>query len=244
MIHYDLKHNIAFVIYGKMKNYSILLVDDDEDILEFLEYNFKKSGYDVHLATNGDDALKIAYDINPDVIILDIMMKGMDGIQVCEKLNENRGNLKSMIMFLSARGEDFSQIAGFESGADDFVVKPINPKLLIKRVEALVRRRDNTVYSNDENSILQIGHIKIDREKYLVYSNDIPYIVPRKEFRLLELLASNPGKVFHRDEIYDKVWGDAFVGDRTIDVHIRKLREKLGDATIVTVKGVGYKLNV
>lgn len=227
-----------------MTENTILLVDDDEDILEFLEYNFKKAGYSVNHATNGDDAIKHALDINPDVIILDIMMKGMDGIQVCEKLNENRDELKSMIMFLSARGEDFSQIAGFESGADDFVVKPINPKLLIKRVEALIRRSKNTENSQGENSILQIGHIKIDREKYLIYSNDIPHVVPRKEFSLLELLASNPGKVFHRDEIYNKVWGDAFVGERTIDVHIRKLREKLGDTTIVTVKGVGYRLNV
>lgn len=227
-----------------MKNYSVLLVDDDEDIIEFLEYNFKKEGYDVFTAYNGNEAIKIAIDQNPTVIILDIMMKGMDGIQVCEKLHELKDQVTGMKMFLSARGEDFSQMAGFDSGADDFVVKPINPKLLIKRVEALIRRRSNVSSSDNNESIIQIGPIKIDKDKYLIYKDDVSIVLPRKEFGLLDLLASNPGKVFHRDEIYDKIWGDAFVGDRTIDVHIRKLREKLGDDIIVTVKGVGYKLNV
>jgi len=227
-----------------MDSKSILLVDDDEDILEFLEYNFKKENYIVYTAKEGVSAIKIAKDKNPDVIILDIMMNGMDGIQVCEKLNEMKSEITGVKMFLSARGEDYSQIAGFDSGADDFVVKPINPKLLIKRVEALLRRGSSTQIENPSASILKFNNLKIDRDKYIVYRDGKEIILPRKEFNLLELLASKPGKVFQREEIYDTVWGDAYVGDRTIDVHIRKLREKLGDDLIVTVKGVGYKLEI
>lgn len=227
-----------------MDSKSILLVDDDEDILEFLEYNFKKENYIVYTATEGVTAIKIAKEKNPDVIILDIMMNGMDGIQVCEKLNEMKSEITGMKMFLSARGEDYSQIAGFDSGADDFVVKPINPKLLIKRVEALLRRGSSTQIENPSASILKFNNLKIDRDKYIVYRDGKEIILPRKEFNLLELLASKPGKVFQREEIYDTVWGDTYVGDRTIDVHIRKLREKLGDDLIVTVKGVGYKLEI
>jgi two-component system, OmpR family, alkaline phosphatase synthesis response regulator PhoP len=221
---------------------SVLLVDDDEDILEFLEYNFVKEGYTVFTSINGEKAIEIAIKKNPSVIILDIMMKGMDGIQVCEKLHEMRDKITGMKMFLSARGEDYSQIAGFESGADDFVVKPINPKLLIKRVDALLRRKMGSE-SKSEN-IVQISSLMIDRERYIVTYNGESIVLPRKEFNLLELLASKPGFVFKRDEIYDKVWGDAYVGDRTIDVHIRKLREKLGEGLIVTVKGIGYKINI
>ncbi len=225
-----------------MKVNSVLIVDDDEDILEFLEYNFKKENFIVYTATNGVDAISLAKQNNPSVIILDIMMNGMDGIQVCEKLHEIRNEVTGMKMFLSARGEDYSQIAGFDSGADDFVVKPINPKLLIKRVESLIRRNTANSQVNAAEDLLTINNLVIDREKFIVTHGNEQILLPRKEFNLLELLASTPGKVFTRDEIYDKVWGDAFVGDRTIDVHIRKLREKLGDEAIVTVKGVGYRL--
>ncbi len=223
---------------------SILLVDDDEDILEFLEYNFKKEDYKVFTATNGEDAIKIAKEKNPSIIILDIMMKEMDGIQVCEKLHELKDEVTGIKMFFSARGEDYSQIAGFDSGADDFVVKPVSPKLLMKRVEALLRRGKNNKLSNDSENIQRIDQLVIDKDKYVVSFDGKSIVFPRKEFKLIELLASKPGKVFTRDEIYDKIWGDAFVGDRTIDVHIRKLREKLSDDLILTVKGVGYKLNV
>jgi two-component system alkaline phosphatase synthesis response regulator PhoP len=225
-----------------MDSKSVLLVDDDEDILEFLEYNFKKENYIVYTAKDGVSAIIIAKEKNPDVIILDIMMNGMDGIQVCEKLNEMKSEITSMKMFLSARGEDYSQIAGFDSGADDFVVKPINPKLLLKRVAALLRRGVINNGTEVSKNILRLNNLIIDRDKFIVYRDNKEIVLPRKEFNLLELLASNPGKVFQREEIYDIVWGDAFVGDRTIDVHIRKLREKLGDDLIVTVKGVGYKL--
>ncbi|MBS4013763.1 MAG: response regulator transcription factor [Bacteroidetes bacterium] len=228
-----------------MNKKSILLVDDEEDILEFLEFNFSASGYDVFTANNGKDAIDIAVKKKPDVIILDIMMTGMDGIQVCEKLKEIGQNNDSLIMFFTARGEDYSQIAGFDAGADDFVVKPISPKVLIKRVEALLKRKgkiekeEEIIVSDD----IKIGKLVIDREQYQINLNGKVIILPRKEFNLLELLASKQGKVFTRDEIFDGVWGDTFIGDRTIDVHIRKLREKLGEESIVTVKGIGYKIN-
>jgi two-component system, OmpR family, alkaline phosphatase synthesis response regulator PhoP len=222
---------------------TVLLVDDDDDIIEFLEYNFKKAGYIVFSASDGNSAYEIALKQNPDIIIIDIMMKGMDGIQLCEKLSSAKDKISSMKMFLSARGEDYSQIAGFESGADDFVVKPVNPKVLIKRVEALLKRRSSGDLDNANSKLEARGGFMIDKEKYLIYLNGKSFVLPRKEFNLLELLASIPGKVFQREEIYDKVWGDAYVGDRTIDVHIRKLREKLGDDVIVTIKGVGYKFN-
>lgn len=227
-----------------MENYSVLLVDDDEDIIEFLEYNFKKAGYEVYSAMDGLSGLNLAIEKNPSVIILDIMMKGMDGIQLCEELNKRKDQITGMKMFLTARGEDFSQIAGFDSGADDFVVKPINPKVLLKRVEALLRRNSNLNSTESSDTVISIGNLKIDKEQYLVWKNGKSIVLPRKEFKLLEMLASKPGKVFHRDEIYDSIWGDAYVGDRTIDVHIRKLREKIGDDLIVTVKGVGYKLEI
>lgn len=223
---------------------SILLVDDDGDILEFLEYNFKKEGYKVFTAKNGVDAIRIAREKNPSIIILDIMMKGMDGIQVSEKLNEYKDEVTGLKMFLSARGEDYSQIAGFDSGADDFVVKPVSPKVLLKRVEALLKRAVTSKSTNIKTNVQVVNDLTIDKDKYVVTYKNTSVSLPRKEFKLVELLAGIPGKVFTRDEIYDKIWGDAFVGDRTIDVHIRKLREKLGDDLITTVKGVGYKLNV
>jgi two-component system, OmpR family, alkaline phosphatase synthesis response regulator PhoP len=227
-----------------MKEKSVLLVDDDEDILEFLEYNFKKENFIVYTANEGISAIKIAREKNPSVIILDIMMNGMDGIQVCEKLNEMKAEITGKKMFLTARGEDFSQIAGFDSGADDFVVKPVNPKVLIKRVEALLRRDGDNANLSEGEGKQKVCNLIIDKEQHIVYRDNKPVLLPKKEFVLLELLASKPGKVFSREEIFDKVWGDSFVGDRTIDVHIRKLREKLGDDLIVTLKGVGYKLEV
>jgi two-component system, OmpR family, alkaline phosphatase synthesis response regulator PhoP len=228
-----------------MKNISILIVDDDDDILEFLQYNFKKNNFTVFTATNGKDGIDIAIKKKPDVIILDIMMDGMDGIQTCEKIRKIGKSNDSIIMFLSARGEDYTQIAGFDAGADDFVVKPINPRVLIKRVEALLKRKkDQTDFKAQTSSkITKIGTLIIDREKYEIVINDINIVLPRKEFNLLELLASKQDKVFTREEIFDTVWGDTFVGDRTIDVHIRKLREKLGEQSITTVKGIGYKIN-
>ncbi len=228
-----------------MKNKSILIVDDDPDILEFLQYNFCKNNYTVYTATNGKKGFEIALNKKPDLIILDVMMEGMDGIQTCEKIREIGKSNDSLIMFLTARGEDYTQIAGFEAGADDFVAKPINPKVLLKRVEALLKRnKDLTVLKNQTSANLkQIGKLTIDREKYEIVFNNSVIILPRKEFNLLELLASKPEKVFTRDEIYDSVWGDSFVGDRTIDVHIRKLREKLGEGSISTIKGIGYKIN-
>jgi two-component system, OmpR family, alkaline phosphatase synthesis response regulator PhoP len=228
-----------------MKKKSILLVDDEEDILEFLEYNFTANGYDVFTATNGKDAIDIAIDKKPDVIILDIMMSGMDGIQVCEKLREIKQTGNSLILFFTARGEDYSQIAGFDAGADDFVTKPVSPKILLKRVEALFKRRGNIeiIDTDSTNNECIMGNLIIDREQYQIIYKGKTIVLPRKEFNLLELLASKQGKVFTRDEIFDGIWGDTIIGDRTIDVHIRKLREKLGEESIITVKGIGYKIN-
>ncbi|MFB0925226.1 MAG: response regulator transcription factor [Vicingaceae bacterium] len=217
----------------------ILLVDDEPDIIEFLGYNLTKEGYDVTTSMNGKEAIEIAKQINPDLIILDVMMPEMDGIETCHELRNTEGLKDVLIAFLSARGEDYSQVAGFDAGADDYITKPIKPRLLISRVKAILRRASDggkAVVSETNNGI------KIDREKYLVYKDDKELSFPKKEFELLALLLSKPGKVFTREVILSSVWGgDVVVGDRTIDVHIRKLREKLGDNYIKTVKGVGYK---
>jgi two-component system alkaline phosphatase synthesis response regulator PhoP len=217
----------------------ILLVDDEPDIIEFLGYNLTKEGYDVTTSMNGKEAIEIAKQINPDLIILDVMMPEMDGIETCHELRNTEGLKDVLIAFLSARGEDYSQVAGFDAGADDYITKPIKPRLLISRVKAILRRASDggkAVVSETNNGI------KIDREKYLVYKDDKELSFPKKEFELLALLLSKPGKVFTREIILSSVWGgDVVVGDRTIDVHIRKLREKLGDNYIKTVKGVGYK---
>jgi two-component system alkaline phosphatase synthesis response regulator PhoP len=217
----------------------ILLVDDEPDIIEFLGYNLTKEGYDVTTSMNGKEAIEIAKQINPDLIILDVMMPEMDGIETCHELRNTEGLKDVLIAFLSARGEDYSQVAGFDAGADDYITKPIKPRLLISRVKAILRRASDggkAIVSETNNGI------KIDREKYLVYKDDKELSFPKKEFELLALLLSKPGKVFTREVILSSVWGgDVVVGDRTIDVHIRKLREKLGDNYIKTVKGVGYK---
>lgn len=220
--------------------HKILLVDDEADILEFLSYNLKKEGYVVFTANNGKEAVAIAKKENPNLIILDVMMPDMDGIETCREIRELQGLKDVMIAFLTARNEDYSQIAGFEVGADDYINKPIKPRVLISRIKALLRRSGSLTPTPTTKS--EMGGIKIDRERYLVMKGDLEFNLPKKEFELLDLLASKPGKVFTREVILDKVWGgDVVVGDRTIDVHIRKLREKLGEDFIKTVKGIGYK---
>ena len=216
----------------------ILIVDDEPDILEFLGYNLRKEGYAVTTASNGNDAIDIAKKHIPQLIILDVMMPGLDGMETCAELRKDPQLKNTIITFLTARNEDYAQIAGFDVGADDYINKPIKPKVLISRVKALLRR--SAPNENVEQN--EIGGLQIDRERYLVRRGNEEIIFPRKEFELLALLVTKPGKVFTRDEILTKVWGgDVVVGDRTIDVHIRKLREKLGDEYIKTVKGVGYK---
>jgi two-component system alkaline phosphatase synthesis response regulator PhoP len=218
--------------------HKILLVDDEEDILEFLSYNLKKEGYKVFTALNGEEGLDVAKKELPNLILLDVMMPGIDGIEVCREIRGIPGLKDVLIAFLSARSEDYSHIAGFDAGADDYINKPIKPRVLLSRIKALLRRGQPVKDSIPED----LGGIRIDRESYLVFKEDQEISLPRKEFELLSLLASKPGKVFAREDILNKVWGgEVVVGDRTIDVHIRKLREKLGEDYIKTVKGVGYK---
>jgi len=224
-------------------SYKILLVDDEADILEFLSYNLKKAGYTVLTASNGRDAIKLAKQFMPHLIILDVMMPEMDGIETCEEIRKQPLLTNTVIAFLTARSEDYSQIAGFEAGADDYIAKPIKPKVLLSRVSALLKRfgRSEDGESSEKN-IIRMGDLAIDREKYTVSFHGKELPLPRKEFALLLLLISKPEKVFTRDEIYTSIWGDTIVvGDRTIDVHVRKLREKIGEDYIRTVKGVGYK---
>jgi two-component system alkaline phosphatase synthesis response regulator PhoP len=218
----------------------ILLVDDEEDILNFLSYNLKKEGYEVYTSLNGQDGVALAKKHKPQLIVLDVMMPEMDGIETCRLLREVKELNNVLIVFLSARSEDYTQIAGFDSGADDYITKPIKPRVFISRIKALLRRLGGETPKVEK--ALEFGDIKIDLEKYLVFKSGKEIMLPKKEFRLLELLVSKPGKVFTREFILEKIWGDeVVVGDRTIDVHIRKLREKLGEDNIRTVKGVGYK---
>lgn len=223
----------------------ILLVDDEPDILEFMEYNLKKESYNVFTAGNGREAIEIAKKEKPDLIILDIMMPEMDGIETCRALREIPEFRQTLIAFLTARNEDYSQVAGFDVGADDYITKPIKPRVLVSRINALFRRyRTAEIGHSVKSHIITVGDLQIDREQYLVQKADEKMELPRKEFELLALLASKPGKVFTRDEILERVWGnEVIVGDRTIDVHIRKLREKLGEDLIKTVKGIGYKFD-
>jgi len=224
------------------EDYTILLVDDEPDILEFLSYNLKKEGYKTHACNNGEIAVKMAKKIKPDLILLDIMMPMKDGIETCQEIREVKGLENVLIMFLTARAEDYSQIAGFDAGADDYVSKPIKPKVLQKRIKALLKRAKKAQIESEQ---MQFGNFIIDNDKHLVLIDEKEINLPRKEFKLLGLLASKPAKVFSREEIYNHVWGeDIIVGDRTIDVHIRKLREKIGDNYIITLKGVGYRLNI
>ena len=220
-------------------NNTILVVDDELDILEFVGYNLRKEGYTVLTANNGLTAIEIAKEKTPDLVILDVMMPDMDGIETCERMRALPELTNTIITFLTARSEDYSQIAGLEAGADDYITKPIRPKVLLSRVKALLRRR---VFSDDFSNILELGDIIIDKEKHTVLYKNLKVELAKKEFKLLELLTSKPGKVFTRQEILENVWGlEVVVGDRTIDVHIRKLREKINDQYIKTVKGVGYK---
>ena len=223
----------------------ILLVDDEKDILEFLSYNLTKEGFIVKTCLNGSSAIKVIDEFQPNLIVLDVMMPGMDGIETCEIIRANSNYDNIIIAFLTARSEDYSQVAGLEAGADDYINKPIKPKVLVSRVKALLRRKTSEdTNQNISNSSINISDLNIDRESYQVERDGIEISLPRKEFEILYLLATKPGKVFKREEIFDKVWGDdVIVGGRTIDVHVRKLRRKLGRDYIVTVKGVGYKFN-
>ena len=224
----------------KKSDITILCVDDEPDILEILKYNLSSEGYNVLTANDGLSAISKAKEIIPNLIIIDIMMPNMDGIEACEKLRADQKFNDTIIMFLTARGEDYSHVAAYEAGADDYVTKPVKPKVLVSKVKGLLRRLKNITENNINN--IEFENIKIDREKYKVYISDKTLNLPRKEFELLYLLASKPDKVFKRDKIMEMVWGgEVIVGDRTIDVHIRKLREKIGDKYFKTVKGVGYK---
>ncbi len=226
----------------KKKNTKILLVDDEPDILEIVGYNLAQEGYQIVTAVNGKDAIEKARKEIPSLIIMDVMMPEMDGMEACENIRKIPELNNVIITFLTARNEDYSQVAGFDAGADDYITKPIKPKLLVSKVKALLRRLKEQDQSSET---LNVGGIEINREEYKIVKDDFEIALPRKEFELFYLLASKPGKVFKREEILDKVWGnDVVVGGRTIDVHIRKLREKIGDDLFKTIKGVGYKFEV
>jgi len=224
----------------KKKDIKILLVDDEPDILEIVGYNLSNAGYKIITGENGVEAVDKAKKHKPHLIILDVMMPKMDGIEACERIREQPELSNTIITFLTARGEDYSQVAGFDAGADDYIAKPIKPKVLISKVKALLRRLKNT--ESDIDTIIKTGDLVIYKEEYKITNKGVEITLPRKEFELLSLLAIKPGKVFKREEILDKVWGnEVVVGARTIDVHIRKLREKIGDKSFKTIKGVGYK---
>lgn len=221
------------------KKPTILLVDDDPDIREFVTFNLAKEGYTVVTAKDGAEGVEAVKKHRPDLVLLDVMMPGMDGVEACEAIRTNPDIASTLIAFLSARGEDYSQVAGFDAGADDYITKPIRPKVLVSRVKALLRRN---VKESEPVGNIERGDLLINLEKYQVFRDGNVVEMPRKEFELLHLLASKPGKVFSRDSIMDRVWGsEVVVGGRTIDVHIRKIREKIGDERIKTIKGVGYK---
>lgn len=235
-MHRNMSEHMAGTLVQK-----VLLVDDEPDIVELLRYNLEREGYAVQTALNGKDALKAAKSNRPDLIVLDIMMPGMDGVEVCMQLRQLPEFKNTVITFLTARGEDYSQIAGFDAGADDYITKPVRPKVFVSKVKALLKRSGA---DRPEGRILESNGVKVDLERVMVYVGDQELQLPKKEFELLVLLIGKPGKVFKRDEIYSQIWGnELFVGDRTIDVHIRKLREKIGDDRIKTIKGIGYKFD-
>ena len=225
----------------KKKDITILLVDDEPDILEIIRYNLTSEGYTIETAENGLEAIEQAKKVRPQLIIMDVMMPKMDGIEACEKIRTIPELSETVITFLTARGEDYSQMAGFEAGADDYITKPIKPKVLVSKVKALLRRFKD----EEEDEKIKLRNLTINREEYKIILGKKEMVLPRKEFELLALLASKPGKVFKREDILDSIWGnEVIVGGRTIDVHIRKLREKIGDDKFKTVKGVGYKFVV
>lgn len=227
----------------KKKEIKILLVDDEPDILEIVGYNLAQEGYQIVTAVNGKEAVAKAKKELPQLIIMDVMMPEMDGMEACESIRKIPELSNVIIAFLTARNEDYSQVAGFDAGADDYIAKPIKPKLLVSKVKSLLRRLKNEEKQNSET--LNVGGIEINREEYKIVKDNIEIVLPRKEFELFYLLASKPGKVFKREEILEKVWGnEVVVGGRTIDVHIRKLREKIGEELFKTIKGVGYKFEV
>ena len=226
----------------KKKDIKILLVDDEQDILEIVGYNLSQEGYQIVTASNGKEAIAKAKKEHPQLIIMDVMMPEMDGMEACENIRKIPELQDTIITFLTARSEDYSQVAGFDAGADDYIAKPIKPKVLVSKVQALLRRLKG-VEGVSNSSTLNVGNIEINREEYKIVNEGKEIILPRKEFELFYLLATKPGKVFPREEILDKVWGnEVVVGGRTIDVHIRKLREKIGDNFFKTIKGVGYKI--
>tara|TARA_B100001564_G_scaffold152121_1_gene127830 strand:- start:356 stop:1036 length:681 start_codon:yes stop_codon:yes gene_type:complete len=219
------------------KDTKILLVDDEPDIVEIIRFNLEQKGYQISTASDGLEAIKVAEKEIPHLIIMDVMMPNLDGIETCERLRQDDRFSDTIIMFLTARGEDYSYVAAFDSGADDYVTKPIKPKVLVSKVKGLLRR----LKEKESKNVFVFNKLTIDRDSYKVINEDKELSLPRKEFELLFLLASKPGKVFTREKIMDKVWGGDVVGDRTIDVHIRKLREKIGNRYFKTVKGIGYK---
>ncbi|WP_181304495.1 response regulator transcription factor [Rufibacter sp. XAAS-G3-1] len=222
--------------------YKILVVDDDPDIVELLQYNLEKEGYEVAHASNGQVALEVARKFAPDIILLDVMMPVMDGITTCRQLRDNPKFKDTHILFLTARSEEFSEVAAFDAGADDFIVKPIKPRALISRLAAFKRR--DISQGSEQAQVIEIGEFKIDRTSFIVHKGEQKITLPKKEFELLAFLATTPNKVFSRDELLNNVWGnDVFVIARTVDVHIRKVREKIGEDQIKTIKGVGYKFN-
>jgi two-component system alkaline phosphatase synthesis response regulator PhoP len=226
----------------KKKDIKILLVDDEQDILEIIGYNLSQEGYQIVTASNGKEAIVKAKKEHPQLIIMDVMMPEMDGMEACENIRKIPELKETIITFLTARSEDYSQVAGFDAGADDYIAKPIKPKVLVSKVKALLRRLKD-VEGVSSTTTLTLGNIEINREEYKIIKDGKEIILPRKEFELFYLLATKPGKVFTREEILDKVWGnEVVVGGRTIDVHIRKLREKIGDSFFKTIKGVGYKI--
>lgn len=220
------------------KPFVILLVDDEPDILNFLTYNLKKEGYIVHTAIDGEESVQVAREVSPHLIIIDVMMPKMDGIEACHIIRNDPSIPQPLVAFLTSRSDDYTQLAGFSAGADDYITKPIRPRVLISKVEALLRRV--AIGTNKSEEILATG-IHVNRDQFIATKNGAELVLPKKEFELLEMLLSRPGKVFTRDEILDQIWGkDVVVGVRTIDVHIRKLREKLGNDYIRTIKGIGY----
>ncbi len=225
----------------EVNDVKILLVDDEADVLDFMKYNLEKEGFWVYTAKDGIEGIQVAKKVSPHIIILDLMMPKLDGIETCRELRQMPEFKNTIIAFLTARDEDYSQIAGFEVGADDYITKPIKPRVFISRIRALLRRME----TDNGHAKLKVGDIEIDRERYMVVKGGNEIQLPRKEFELMSLLVSKPGRVFKREEILSKVWGnDTIVGDRTIDVHIRKLREKIGEDYFKTIKGIGYKFDV